>query len=154
MLRSVIAFGAFWLSYPASAQQAPQLPGWMAGCWEELNGDRWTEECWTSPRAGMMMGSGRSGRGDTVREWEAMQIIAANPDTNGVGMTFWAAPGGNGRTQFTWDPSDKSGATFVNIAHDYPQRIRFWREGEELLAEISLANGEKPMRWRFKRLGR
>jgi hypothetical protein len=43
--------------------------------------------------------------------------------------------------------------TFVNAVHDYPQRIRYWREGEEMFAEISLADGSKPVRWRYRRLG-
>jgi len=38
---------------------------------------------------------------------------------------------------------------FENRDHDYPQRIRYWREGEVLMAEISLADGSKPMRWRY-----
>ena len=44
----------------AGTQDAPELPAWMAGCWEARDGDRWSEECWTIPRAGMMMGSGRN----------------------------------------------------------------------------------------------
>ncbi len=42
-------------------------------------------------------------------------------------------------------------ALFANAAHDYPQRIRYWREGETLNAEISLLDGSKAMRWQYKR---
>jgi hypothetical protein len=155
-LKGIAALTAIVLAGPASAEEAAPavLPGWMAGCWEERIGERWTEECWTAPRGGMMLGSGRSGTGDTVREWEAMQIIAADPHAKGAKLAFWAAPGGTGRTLFTWDPSDQAGFTFVNVGHDYPQRIRFWREQENFLAEISLADGSNSMRWRFKRSGK
>ena len=94
MLRSAVIGMALVVSGPAPAQEAPSLPGWMAGCWEERVGERWTEECWTAPRAGMMMGSGRSGIGETVREWEAMQIIADDPAAKGTKLAFWAASSG------------------------------------------------------------
>lgn len=38
---------------------------------------------------------------------------------------------------------------FANPAHDYPQRIRYWREGRLLKARISLMDGSKPMEWRY-----
>ena len=37
------------------------MPAFLTGCWEQRQGDRWTEECWTSPRGGLMIGSGREG---------------------------------------------------------------------------------------------
>jgi len=131
------------------AAASPELPGWMAGCWEQKSGDRWTEECWTIPRAGMMMGSSRSGRGDQLREWEIMQIVL-DP---AAGMGFFGAPKGMNRTRFAWTASDAPGLSFVNPAHDYPQRIRYWREGEDLLAEISLLDGSKKVSWRYRRMG-
>lgn len=144
---------ALLASGTAHAQETPpELPNWMAGCWEQRQGDRWTEECWTIPRGGTMMGSSRSGTGKAVREWEALQILPGDP-ASGAKLIYWASPGGKTRTAFAWDPSDTAGLTFVNRDHDYPQRIRYWREGEELVAEISLADGTRPMRWRYKRMG-
>lgn len=131
----------------------PQLPGWMAGCWEQRTGDRWTEECWTSPRGGLMLGSSRSGRGDRVLEWESLRIQRDSEAGGGriVPLAYLASPGGRGWTAFVWSPSPEPGVTFLNAAHDYPQRIRYWREGEALVAEISLADGSRPRRWRFRR---
>jgi hypothetical protein len=40
---------------------------------------------------------------------------------------------------------------FEDRSHDYPQRVRYWRDGEALLAEISMLDGTKAMRWRFRR---
>lgn len=153
-MHSWIAGLGFALS--AAAEQEPTLPEWMAGCWEQRSGDRWTEECWMPPRGGIMLGSGRSGRGERVSEWEATQIVLGQPNRDGpaVRMAFWAAPGGSDRTAFAWSPSDLPGVTFVNAAHDYPQRIRYWREGERLMAEISLAHGSKPRRWAYHRVAR
>jgi hypothetical protein len=132
----------------------PALPEWMAGCWEQRSGDKWTEECWTAPKAGIMLGSGRSGTGEALRDWEAMQILRVDTDDPAVPrMTFYGAPGGQNRTPFTWVASDGQSVTFVNEGHDYPQRIRYWREGRELVAEIALKDGSKAASWRYKPMG-
>ena len=68
-------------------------------------------------------------------------------------MTFYGAPSGEDRTPFHWVASRSRDVTFVNAAHDYPQRIRYWREGKELVAEISLKDGTKAQRWRYARAG-
>ena len=39
--------------------------------------------------------------------------------------------------------------TFVNETHDYPQRIRYWREGMALNAETSLMDGSSAERWSY-----
>lgn len=133
----------------------PKLPEWMTGCWEQRSGDRWAEECWTIPRAGMMMGSGRSGVGGKLTDWETMRIVLDYEISDGsiVRMAFIGSPGGKDGAIFAWGPSQETGLTFENHAHDYPQRIRYWREGEELVAEISLIDGSKPVLWRYRRMG-
>jgi hypothetical protein len=40
---------------------------------------------------------------------------------------------------------------FANPAHDYPQRIRYWLEGNALNAEISRIDGSKTVRWTYRR---
>jgi hypothetical protein len=142
---------------PLAAQEPgnPFLPAWMAGCWEMRDGERWAEECWTIPRGGMMLGSGRTGTGDRVESWENMRIALAEPDPDGttIGMAFVAAPGGAGWTTFGWRPGEDDGVTFYNAGNDYPQRVRYWREGELLKAEISLGDGSQATRWTFSRMG-
>jgi hypothetical protein len=139
------------MAVPAGAQD---MPTWMAGCWEmraeTAEGERWADECWMSPSGGIMLGASRSGRGEGIDSWEATQIKLESTDASdseAVQMTFWASPNGAGRTPFTLAASELPGVTFVNLANDYPQRIRYWRDGELLKAEISLADGSNPMRW-------
>ena len=64
----------------AESQAAPVMPAWLTGCWEQRSGEKWTEECWTAPKAGIMLGSGRSGSGETLRDWEVMQIVREDTD--------------------------------------------------------------------------
>ena len=136
------------LAMAATAPAEPALPDWMAGCWEQRSGDRWTEECWMPPRGGIMLGASRSGKGERLGSWEAMQIVL---DQTG-GMAFWAAPEGTHRTMFARQSASEPGVTFVNSANYYPQRVRYWREGDLLMAEISKADGSKPMRWTYQRV--
>ena len=135
----------------AGDAQPIALPDWMAGCWEHRSEDRWTEECWTGPRGGIMLGSGRSGQGGVLNSWEVMQIEVVETDDPAIApLTFYGAPKGNNRTAFTWvRSSNEPGITFVNAGHDYPQRIRYWRDGRYLMAEVSLADGSKAQRWRY-----
>lgn len=138
---------------PASAQE---MPTWMAGCWEMRDGEGWADECWMSPRGGIMLGASRSGKGNGIGSWEATQIMLESTDASdseAVEMTFWASPNGVGRTPFTLAPSALPGVTFVNLENEYPQRIRYWRDGELLKAEISLADGSDAMRWTFSPAG-
>jgi hypothetical protein len=126
--------------------------GWMAGCWSQntLSKDRtpkWTEECWMGARGGVMLGAGRAGTGDKLTEWEATQII---PGSDGK-LVYWASPDGGARVGFTEVSHGPQEIVFANPAHDYPQRIRYWREGEALNAEVSLADGSKALRWHYKR---
>jgi len=68
-------------------------------------------------------------------------------------LTFIAKP--RDAAEPTYFPLASRGASelvFENRDHDYPQRIPYWREGEVLMAEISLADGSKPMRWRYERV--
>ena len=138
----------------SAQEREPQLPSWMAGCWQMRDGERWAEECWTIPRGGQMLGSGRTGNANGVRSFEFMRIELHEPNGEGptIRMAFVAAPNGMGWTTFAWSPSDASGVTFFNAANDYPQRVRYWREGDELKAEISLLDGSNPTQFAFRRM--
>lgn len=151
-MRNILMIAAAALLIGA-ADERPVLPGWMAGCWEQVDGDSWTEECWSAPRAGIMLGGARSGEGDRLAFWEAMQIALDVTASDGAvaPMAFFAAPRGARRTMFIWAPEAGDGVTFINMANDYPQRIRYRPEGDMLVAEIAMADGGKAQRWRYRR---
>lgn len=141
----LLAFGSLLLT--GAAPPSAELPGWLAGCWEQVDGEKWADECWTRPRGGILIGSGRSGHGATLKSWEAMQIVSASDGK----VTFWASPNGAARVGFPLVSQGASEIVFANPAHDYPQRVRYWREGELLKAEIALADGSKAIVYTFKR---
>lgn len=133
----------------AAAAQEPKagMPAWLAGGWVmEAPGGDWSEEWWTPPRGGLMMGAGRSGKGAAIGWWEHTRIQEA-----GGKISFCALPKGQAGACFDATAVSATEIVFENAAHDYPQRITYRREGDELFAEIALKDGSKPNRWRFKR---
>lgn len=131
------------------AAETPALPGWMAGAWGETIGDRWAEEFWAPPRGGLMLGAGRNGRGEMLGGWEVMRI---EQDADGK-VTFFGSPEGATPVRFPLVRAGPTEVVFANPAHDYPQRIRYWREGKMLKAEISLIDGGRPMHWTYRPMG-
>lgn len=132
------------------AQDAPVAePGWMAGGWSEAKGDAWAEEFWTHPRGGIMIGAGRTGKGKKLTGWEAMRIVRG---TEGK-LSFVAQPGGSPPSSFPMVSSGAREIVFANPTHDYPQKIRYWRDDTGLNAEISLIDGSKAQRFTFKPIG-
>jgi hypothetical protein len=121
--------------------------GWMAGDWVREADGRWTEESWTRPRGGLMLGHSRSGRGETVREFEYLRVQAGADGT----IAYVAQPGGRAPVAFALVRHDAASATFENAAHDYPQRIHYAREGDGLTATISRLDGTQAMRWDYRR---
>jgi len=143
---AIIVAGTLLVAADAPPSTAPN---WMAGAWIEQTGDRWSEEYWTAARGGMQMGSSRSGRGVTLKSWEFARIA---PDADGR-LAYFASPMGKPPVVFRMTTQDARSVTFENPAHDYPKRIRYWREGALLKAEISGAGGAKAMAWTYRLMG-
>ena len=150
MLRSIVVGFALLASGSAAAQEAGVAPGWIAGAWctEGPESDR-TCEYWTPETGGLMLGGSIAMKGGKLREFEQLRIA---PDAGAI--AYFASPGGKGPIVFPVTERSATSVTFAKPDHDYPQRIRYSLEGDELVAEISLADGSKPMRWRYRRVGR
>jgi hypothetical protein len=133
---------------PLAAQTLakPELPGWMAGTWVMQDGANWSDEVWTDPRGGIMLGVARNGFGSKLEGWETTQI-KVKPDGT---ISYFAQPSGKPPSEFPLVLISEESIEFANPAHDYPQRIRYWRQGKLLMAEISKLDGSQPMRWNFR----
>jgi hypothetical protein len=135
----------------APIAQDPRL-AWLVGEWcTEAGQGEQTCERWAPMARGEMRGTSETRRGAEIVSAETMRII----DDAGR-LVFHAEPKGQAPADFPSIVRDDalSALTFENRAHDYPQRVRYWREGALLMAEISLADGSKPMRWTYHRVQR
>ena len=142
-----------WLTLIAlAAAPAPEmpLPAWLAGGWSAQAADGgWVEEWWTPPRAGVMMGAGRSGTAGRLDWWEHTRIEQA-----GGKLRFCALPKGQAGACFDAIRASASEILFENPNHDFPTRVAYRLDGDALVAEVSGKDGAKRQRWRFRRIGK
>ncbi len=131
----------------ASLQAAPL--DWMLGHWcTSIAAGRQTCERWARDPNGGLQGASEVRRDGIARAAETMRVAESDGE-----LVFHAEPRGQAPTDFRAIMVSADAIIFENRAHDYPQRVRYWREGAALMAEISLADGSKPMRWTFHRTG-
>jgi hypothetical protein len=90
----------------------------MAGCWEHRTNKLVVAEQWSFPRAGMMLGSGQTTRGDSTIEYEHTRIF----DRDGK-LVYSAQPSGQAPAEFVADSVRGLSVIFSNPAHDFPQRV-------------------------------
>ncbi|HAF40919.1 MAG TPA: hypothetical protein DCG90_04015 [Sphingobium sp.] len=140
---------ALMLMAGSPAASAGELPGWMAGAWIEKQGESWAEEFWSSARGGILLGAARTGKGEALEFWEQTRI---ERDPDGT-IAFYASPRGVSVSRFPMESQGASEIVFANAAHDYPQRIRYWREGPLLKAEVSKLDGSGTQAWTYAPMG-
>jgi hypothetical protein len=110
---------------------------WMAGSWVSTDGAKTTEEHWTKPAGGIMLGLHRDVEGaKTAFEFLRIEEKAGK-------ITYIASPQGGPATPFELVESSAQKAVFANPKHDFPQRILYWRDGKSLCAAVEgPMNGE------------
>ncbi|WP_447726450.1 DUF6265 family protein [Sphingomonas koreensis] len=135
------------LVLPGVAPASNGLPEWLAGRWCTADGGpSRTCEQWQPAAGGMMLGTSQTVKGGKTVAFEFLRI-----GLDGDTAVYLPQPGGKAPVGFR-AAAGGEGITFVNAAHDYPQRIHYRLSGNTLTAEISLADGSKAMRWTYRRM--
>lgn len=143
MRTMIIGLAAGLMALPLAAQEVVPLPGFLLGAWIQREGDKWADETWSGDPAGMR-GTSREGSGDRAETQESLTIVRRDGT-----VVLIAQPRGAEPVPFAMVAHDERSVTFANPAHDYPQRIRYWREGDTLHAEIALLDGSQPVTWSY-----
>jgi len=117
---------------------AVELPGWLAGCWAQQSGAMTVEEFWMAPKGGVMLGMGRTSKGEAVVEYEHTRIYQ-----RGDSLVYHARPSGQSEAEFVAPGVVGESVTFSNPEHDFPQRVIYRRSGtDSLVARVEgTANG-------------
>ena len=156
MMRRIFTALAVALAIPLAAPLAAQtrelpgeLPGWIAGAWVERHGDSWSEEYWSGTRGGILLGAARTGKGGTLEFWEQTRI-QIDPDGS---IALYASPQGAPASRFPMVSQSATEIVFANAAHDYPQHIRYWRDGKFLRAAIAKIDGSAAHGWTYAPMG-
>lgn len=92
-----------------------------------------------APRAGSMLGMHRDVKGGTTVGFEFARIEIRDGKP-----VYLASPGGAAPTPFTAVEVGERRVVFENKAHDFPQRVIYWRDGAALRARIEGQQGGRP----------
>jgi hypothetical protein len=143
MTRASIAVAFYLLASTAAPSMAQQVAAhggggaggihhlaWLAGCWEEVRGDRIIEEQWMAPRGGLMLGQNRTVEKGKAA-FELMRIFE-----RGDSLIFAATIVGQPTVEFTSARPTGKSITFSNPAHDFPQRVMYSAKGDSIAARI------------------
>jgi len=122
------------------------FPAWLAGTWAMESGSAWADEVWTSPRGDLMLGLGKSGFGPKVEKWETVRI-ERRP---GVGLVLVAQAKNAAAIDFPLALASGEAIEFANPQNAFPQRIRWWREGQLLMSEQSKMDGSEAVRVNYR----
>lgn len=125
---------------------------WMTGSWRGATAGVETEEYWNAPKGNSMMGIHRDvARGRTL-SFEFLRI-----EQQGDQIVLLAMPNGKApATPFPLKEFSGKRVVFENPTHDFPQRIIYWKDGNDLCARIEgTINGKagsEEWRWTAARL--
>jgi hypothetical protein len=101
---------------------------WLQGCWRSTRGETTIDEQWMAPRGGVMLGMGRTVRGNKLVEFELVLI----KEHEGK-LAYEAHPSGQPIATFTAAIASDSSVVFENRQHDFPQRVGYRRNGADAL---------------------
>ncbi len=123
---------------------------WLVGKWVHTSGDATSEEHWSPPRDGVMVGKNRQIVRGQMAFFEDLRIEAAAD-----GIHYLASPQGRQPpTDFKMTESGRRRVVFENPSHDFPQRIIYRLDDNAVLhARIEGVENGRPRasEWTWER---
>lgn len=110
---------------------------WLIGCW--TTPDKKSQEVWVLDKDNSLAGFAVSIHDNSVSFYEVLTI---KRDEAGL-LVYTAHPSGQATTSFVAMEIADNSVLFVNVDHDYPQAIRYIRDGDSLAASISMLDGSR-----------
>jgi hypothetical protein len=138
-----------FLSTGIFAQSSFDKVSWLTGYWGGINKDGSKyEECWTSPTADFMQGSGRMSKNGTITMREHLTIEKDGDDIflYVLGYDEKLTPEEQGTIAFKLVKSSKTELVFENPKHNYPQRIIYKKDKKgNIAARVEQLDGSDPI---------
>ena len=110
---------------------------WLVGCW--VTGDNSSQEVWVADSDNLLIGFGVTIAAEKVAFYE---VLTAKRNDKGEWI-YTAHPSGQESASFISVEFGQNEIVFANPDHDYPQKISYRREGNQLYATASLRDGGK-----------
>jgi len=136
------------LPMPLHAQDLAEV-AFLAGHWIEKKESLQTEEMWLPPRGGVTLGVNRTVLTGKKTAFEYMRI-----ESRDGRPVYFASPAGKAAVEFKAIETSSTRLVFENAAHDFPQRVIYWREGPDVLMariEGKVDGKVRSQEWRFAR---
>ena len=122
----------------SSGNSAQSGLDWLAGCW--VTADKSSQEVWVVDSDKSLIGFAVAvGAGGVV----FYEVLSIKQNDDGF-WTYTAHPSGQASASFIAVDARENSVVFTNPKHDYPQEIRYLRDGSQLRATISLLGGDRP----------
>lgn len=138
---------------PALAESTATLDelAWLAGHWRSTAEGSVTEELWTTPEGGMMLGLNRQLRPGRRAAFEYLRI-----ESTPEGIDYVASPGGETPTRFRLAHTGERSVAFHNPEHDWPQVLEYRLDeaGTLHLRAAGLDEGSHELAWTMQRADR
>lgn len=135
------------IELPTPAEAGIDDLAWLAGAWLAAGETSSTEERWSPPGGGAMLGVSRTVKNGRMVGFEYLRIVERDG-----GLVYVAQPGGNPPTEFVLTGLGAQRAVFDNPRHDSPQRIVYELTAEgRLVASVGFLHGGRPHRFEFAR---
>lgn len=112
--------GLLLLAAGLRAQEPVAELSWMAGCWVVGSGESRTEELWTVPADGLLLGLSRTLRPGRRPAFEYLRI-----EMEEDGPVYRASPGGRPPTSFPIVAAGPEGFRAELPEHDFPRAIEY-----------------------------
>jgi hypothetical protein len=122
---------------------------WLTGDWVDERPGVTTRETWLPLRDGVIAEVGQ-----TIRPGRPSTMEFAYLSWKLNSLTFTALVDGQPPTPFVLKPDPAGRLVFENLAHDFPQRVIYWRCDADLCARIEGMVGGKlqGQDWRYRRV--
>lgn len=130
----------------ALAEIPPATPDWISGHWLACENGAQIAEHWFGAGTGTLLGTNL-----TQGERSSFEFLRVAVNGRG-GISYYSMPNGAPVTEFILKSNEKQRVEFENLAHDFPQRIIYRRDGSRLHARIEgEINGQLESReWAFE----
>ena len=111
-------------------QQEVEKLSWLTGCW--VNEDGSSREVWSESFDGLLFGYSVKMKAGEVSFFEELRIEREQSK-----HVYIASPRAKGTTEFVLTEYGLTSAIFENPAHDFPQRLRYRQNEDELTIDVS-----------------